>query len=229
MAIPTSVATGSGSGSVSTTGVLSDITVAVGDVVVLRVSETDGNGRSVTPSDSLGHTWTLRQTALNSRKVFIYTTTVTTAGTMTITTAWNLAATWLSFANAIRDSDGAAAFDAGDQFTQTATSCFAAPSTAIDTAANVIVLAVYAINPARTWTVGIGYASDSSGAGYLFQSRSSALALVDERAPATHNSSPLASAAAVISIKGSSGSIKYTQLERSIRGLNRGLAPGLAH
>lgn len=209
MAVPTSVATGSGSGSAATTGTLSDITVAVGDVVVLRVAETDASSRILTPSDNLGHTWTSRETAVNSRKVFIYTTTVTTAGTMTITTGWNLSATWLSFANVIRDSDGAAAYDASNQFTQTTSSCFAAPSTAIDTSANVIVLAVYATNTARTWTPGSGYSADGSGAGYLFQSFSSAAALVDERAPATQSSTPLASAAAVISIKGAASSSPY--------------------
>ena len=205
MATPTSVANGSGSGAATTSGTITSVSVSVGDVVVVRIAETDGNQRTVTVTDDLGNTWTPRQSAANSRKAFIITSNITVAGTMTVTTTWNLSATWVSRVDVIRDADGGTAYDTSDQFTQTASSCFAAPSTAIDTAANVIVLAAYSCSTTRTWTPGGSYSTDASGGGYVFQSLSSAGALTDERAPATQSSTALASAACVVSIGGSAG------------------------
>ena len=205
MAIPTIITSGPGSGAATTTGTITAVAVSVGDVVVVMIAETDGNLRTVTVTDDLGNTWTPRQSAANSRKAFIITSNITAAGTMTVTTTWNLSATWVSRAIVVRDADGGTAYDTSDQFTQAASSCFAAPSTAIDTAANVIVLAVYSCSTTRTWTLGAGYASEASGAGHLFQSLSSAAALTDERAPATQSNTALASAACVVSIGGSAG------------------------
>lgn len=206
MAIPTIAATAVGNGSAATTGNLStSLAVVSGQVVVLLVSQTVST-RDLTVSDDQGHTWTTQQTATNSRRAHIVTTVSTYTGNITITTAWSLSATWQAEAFAINDADGGAAVDVSDQFTQTALSCFAAASTALDTSANVIVLAVYACAVTRSWTKDAAYTLEGSGTGYLFQSFSSATALTDARSPATMTGgSAIASAAASIAIKGAAG------------------------
>jgi hypothetical protein len=204
MALPTIAATAVGNGAAATTGNLSStLAVVSGQVVVVLVAQTAA-ARDLTVTDDQGHTWTTQQTATNSRRAHIVTTVSTYTGNITITTGWSASATWQAYAAAINDADGGAAVDVSDQLTQTALSCFAAASTALDTAANVLVFSVYSCAVTRSWTE--TYTSEGKGTGYLFQSKSSATALTDERSPATQTGGgAIASAAASISVKGSAG------------------------
>jgi hypothetical protein len=206
VALPTIAATATGSGSALTTAAFpGTLAVVTGQVVVVLVAQTATGSRDLTVTDDQGHTWTTQQTATNSRRAHIVTTVSTYTGNITITTSWNASATWQAEAFAINDADGGAAVDVSDQFTQTASNCFAAASTALDTSANVLVLAVYSCATSRTWTKDAAYTLEGSGNGYLFQSFASATALTDARSPALQSSTAVASAAASIAIKGSAG------------------------
>ena len=201
MAIPTKAATATGSGSASLATDLTGLTVVSGKLVVLLVSQT-GGARTLTVTDSDGDTWTSRQDLSNSRRAHILTCIPSVSGTKTITTTFSVATSWQAYAAAMDDADGGLAFDTSDNFANTGTtSCFAAASTALDTAANVIVFSVYAA-ATITWTE--SKTLISKGTGYLFQETTSAGALTDERSPATA-SGTASNAAASISIKGGAG------------------------
>lgn len=210
MAIPTSTGAAITSGTATSTGSLdmTGLTIAVGDIFVVRVSQTSTTNRTLTCSGG-GLTWTTQQTAQNTVCSYIATAVATSTTPFTITLTFSGTSTYVARVNVINDVDGGAAVDVSDKFTQTATSCFAAGVSGITTAANCIVLVAFACGTGRTWTKGAAYTVDATeggqagqGAGYLFQFRSSATALTAERPDATQSSTAQVSAATCISIKG---------------------------
>lgn len=204
MAIPTITGTQTGAGTATTSGTidLTGLTIAIGDVFVVRVCKTSTTVRTLTVTGG-GLTWTTQQDASISVNSYVATAVATSTTPFTITTTFSGSCTWQSRCDVVNDVDNGTAVDVSDKFTQAVTACFAAGASGITTADNVLVLANFTAATTRTWTKGTNYTLDSSGTAFLFQSRSSATSLSGERPDATMSgASGINSAACCISIKG---------------------------
>jgi hypothetical protein len=204
MAIPTIAGTATGAGTATTSGTidLTGLSIAVGDVLVVRVCKTSTTVRTLTVTGG-GLTWTTQQDASVTVNSYVATAIANSTTPFTITTTFSGSCTWQSRCDVINDADGGAAVDVSDKFTQSVTACFAAGVSGITTADNVIVLACFTAATTRTWTKGTNYTLDASGTAYIFQSRTSSTSLAGERPDATMSGGTgINSAACCISIKG---------------------------
>lgn len=197
MATPTIAMTKTGSGSATTSGTL-DLTtasgsIAVGDVITVRIAATTSSVRTLTVTGG-GLTWTNQKVVSNGTSagsVYIATAIAASTTPFVITTTFNASQTWQASADVLHDTDGAPAVDVSDSIesTTSTTPVYAAQAAGINTAAYPLVLSVNATTASRTFTAGTGYTAELSGTSYHLQRKGSTSALTGERPSATPNTS----------------------------------------